>query len=69
MKNFSQNISFMPSQLNNTIPKENSTNYTYNNNELDDISKLLNEEYDINCKDFEQELENKKIKRNRKIYE
>jgi hypothetical protein len=62
LKNFSQNISFMPSQLNNTIPKENSTNYTYNNNELDDITKLLNEEYDINCKDFEQELENKKLK-------
>ena len=62
LKNFSQNISFMPSRLDNTIPKENTTNYTYNNNELDDISKLINEEYDINCKAFEQELENKKLK-------
>ena len=57
-KNISQNISFMSSQFSNTITKDT----TYDNNGLNDITKLLNEEYEINCKAFEQELENKKLK-------
>ena len=58
-KNMAKNsltISFMPKKLNNL------EDTIYNSSLLNDIQKVLDEEYEMNCKAFEQELENKKLK-------
>ena len=49
-------VNFMPRQLNNNLEDN------INSNLLNDIQKVLDEEYEMNCKAFEQELENKKLK-------
>ena len=59
-KKIAKNIDMSPF----TIPTQRKSNLDdfLQPNLLDDIQKILNDEYEMNCKAFEQELENKKLK-------
>ena len=56
-KNISETTIIKPN-----IPQMQNTNMSMGDNLFNDMQKVLEDEYDINCKTFEQELQSKKLK-------
>ena len=60
-KKLSKNIS-ETAMITSNIPQMQNTNVSMGDNLFDEMQKVMEDEYDINCKTFEQELKNKKLK-------